>query len=620
MKRGFTYGAYGLLAIVAMALVLSRCACGSSSSCATTADCATGEVCVSKVCVKASALPDGGVPPFDPQTVGCTTDDQCGPCETCNNGFCEKTADCDGGAVEWPDAGPPKDAGPSDGGDTGPVDAGDAGDAGPVDAGDTGSVDAGDAGDTGDTGPVDVGPVDAGDAGTPDGGSCDAGSLPTLKINSISPPGRQPRGKIFTVQGVGFDTVCKSNQVFFTGDPNPAEITEITSISQIKVRVPRNATTGIITFKRGSDVDNHINFNLARRLFLTREGSPALAGVTFSVISVDNNMIPFGSGTYQVGSSNPPQPVKMPTAVVLNPKQWKLYFISADPGDEAHVVSVHDYADLGYLATFGVTGAGPGYAGLWDEANDRLLVTHQSGMLSVMSTVTDSAIANSPFTVGSAAWGLALDTKNQVYYVASKNATTGNGQIAVLHRNDLTPLAPVDLGAGVIPMDVKYDDANDIVLVADAAGGRVIALNASLGLAPLAASPVTIGATAVPMSIALGGTGADRKAYIACSNNPDHKQASPHATVASIPLPALVGGVSPVDVGIVTISDDQAGDFDQVRTAFDAKDSYVFVTSDYDNKFGVLNPDLSKVSFGPNTSPFQSPSSKGNLGIAVEDW
>ena len=622
MKRGIRYAAFGLLAVAALSLVLARCAC-SEATCGTNADCATGEVCVSKSCVKGSIF-DGSIPPYDPLQVGCNSDDQCGPCETCSSGLCTKMGSCDTGDVTWPD-GSAGDAGLVDAGDAGPVDAGDAGpvdagDAGPVDAGDAGPIDAGDAGpvDTGDAGPVDTGTGDAGDAGTGDGGSCDAGTLPALVIGAMSPAtGKLPRGKIVTFTGQGFDPSCNTNEVYFTGDPTPAQVTSVSG-TQLKVRIPRNANTGLITIRAAGRQDTSQMVNIVRRLFLTREGAAASPGQTFSLINVET-MQAFASGTYNVGQGG--QPVGMPTAVALNPKQWKIYFITSDPANEAHLITIHDYADLTYVSTVAAAaGAGAGYAALFDEENSRLLVTHPSGKLTVLDTTSDVPVAGSPFTVGATATGIELDTKNGVYYVAGKTAITGNGQVAIVKRSDLTVASAKDLGAGVAPSDVKYDVENDLVLVADISSGNVHVFNAGT-LGNLPASPIAIEAGAAPMSITIGGTGSSRLAFIACSYNKDHKQQSPHAKVASYSLPLFaVQPSSPQDVSIITTSEDQLGDFDQVRAVYDRRDNFIIVTSDDDKNYGVLNPDLTKVTAGTYTSPFLSPSSKGNLGIAVEDW
>ncbi|MBI5527115.1 MAG: IPT/TIG domain-containing protein [Deltaproteobacteria bacterium] len=509
------------------------------------------------------------------------------------------------------DSGAPEDTG-GDGGiilDTGNDTGHDAGyDAEvPEDAADTGIDDSG----------VDVGTIpDVGpDAGFDAG--CDAGSLPALQVSSITPGiGRLPRGKQVTISGQGFDTVCDGNGVFFTGDPNPAPVISVTA-TQLKVRIPRNANTGIVTVKVGANEDNSQSVTIVRRLFLTREGSTAAAGQTFSLVNVET-MQAFGSGTYQVGQAG--QNVKMPTAMVLNPKQWKIYIISADPADEAHAVSVHDYAELTYASTVALTGAGPAYAGLLDEDQDRLLVSHSSGKLSAANTVTEGVANGSPVTLGSAAWGLDLDAKNGRYYVGATHQATGNGIIAIVNRADLSAAAPLDLGAGVVPMDVKYDPDDDRIYAVDFAGAKLHVYDAGT-LQKVGASPVTITGATGPMSLSFGGTGADRKVFVACSNNVDHKQLSPHAALAAFNVADLqpVAG-SPTDVGIVTTSEDQAGDFDQVRARFAGRDGFVIVTSDFEKNFGVHLPDLSKATINSVTSPFASASSKGNLGIAVEDW
>ncbi|MBI5527113.1 MAG: hypothetical protein HY897_12330 [Deltaproteobacteria bacterium] len=626
MKRGLAFAVFGVLAAVAAAIPLDGCGCGGSS-CTTSADCETGEVCVAEICVTGTAMdPDSSFPPYDNTQVGCSTDDQCGPCEVCSSGLCAKDEKCDAGSVQWPDGGAAADggdAGPTDGGDAETPDGGDAetpdaGDAGPTDGGDAEMPDGGDAGpsDAGDAGPADAGdagPVDAGADGGTDGGDCDAGSLPKVQVANISPgTGRLPRGKQITLSGQGFDPVCNGNQVFFTGDPNPAPVISVTS-TQLKVRISRYADTGILTVKVGANEDKSQAVTVARRLFLTREGSAATPGQTFTPFNVE---LMLAQGTFAVGQTG--QPVKLPTAIVLNPKQWKIYIISADPADEAHAVSVHDYAELSHSSTVALTGAGPGYAGILDEDQDRLLVSHSSGKLSAANTVTEGVANGSPVTLGSAAWGLDLDAKNGRYYVGATHQATGNGIIAIVNRADLSAAAPLDLGAGVVPMDVKYDPDNDRIYAVDFAGAKLHVYDAGT-LQKVGASPVTISGATGPMSLSFGGTGADRKVFVACSNNVDHMQFSPHAAIAVFAVSDLqpVAG-SPVDVGIVTTSVDQAGDFDQVRTFYDRRDNYVFVTSDFDKGFGVLNPDLIKVTIGSNTSPFQAPYT--NLGIAVEDW
>jgi hypothetical protein len=578
--------------------------------------------------------PDSSFPPYDNTQVGCSTDDQCGPCEVCASGLCAKDDKCDAGTVEWPDTGAGSDggdaettdggdAGTKDGGDTGPSDAGDAGtpDVGDAEIPDGGDAETPDGGDVETPDAGDTGPADAGDAGPPDtgtdGGTCDAGTLPKVQVSSITPgTGRLPRGKQVTISGQGFDTVCNGNEVYFTGDPNPAPVLSVTA-TQLKVRIPRNANTGVVTVKVGANEDKSQSVTIVRRLFLTREGSAASAGQTFSLINVET-MQAFGSGTYQVGQAG--QNVKMPTAMVLNPKQWKIYIISADPADEAHAVSVHDYAELTYASTVALTGAGPAYAAVLDEDRDRLLVSHASGKLSAVGTVTESVAVGSPFDLGTAAWGLDLDAKNGRYYIGAKHPATGDGIIAVVNRSDLSVASPIALGAAVIPMDVKYDPDNDRIYAVDFAGAKLHVYDANT-LQPVGASPVSIAGAAGPMSIAFGGTGADRKVFIACTNNVDHKQLSPHAAIAAFKVSDLspVAG-SPADVGIVTTSEDQAGDFDQVRARFAGRDGFVIVTSDFEKNFGVHMPDLSKATINSVTSPFSSASSKGNLGIAVEDW
>ena len=86
MKRGLAFASFGALVNLVGASVLPGCGCGGSS-CAANSDCESGEVCVAEICVTGAMLdPDAGFPPFDNTQVGCSSDDQCGPCEFCKDG------------------------------------------------------------------------------------------------------------------------------------------------------------------------------------------------------------------------------------------------------------------------------------------------------------------------------------------------------------------------------------------------------------------------------------------------------------------------------------------------------------------------------------------------------
>ena len=98
-----------ILIILLAATIAAGCFFACGSACGSDGDCSKNQVCVKGSCYFGEAY-DGAFPPYPIEDLGCRSDSQCGPCESCSQlGLCEKIAGCDTGYFPWPDAGTGKD-------------------------------------------------------------------------------------------------------------------------------------------------------------------------------------------------------------------------------------------------------------------------------------------------------------------------------------------------------------------------------------------------------------------------------------------------------------------------------------------------------------------------------
>ncbi len=591
-----------LCALTTFLILLFFVGCSSSSSCKNDSDCPKGSKCINEKCYSGAITPDPQV--IDPNT-GCLRDDECGVCKRCNDGICVPIEGCDAGMIAI-DAS--RDIIKSDSEDI--EDAGDVEDVEDAtellsDIGDIESDAGEDAGDTELSDMEDVG-TDISDVST-----CDVSA--TLVVTKRDPTGDLPRGVELKILGQGFDNECGTLSVNFTGDSNPARVTEITS-GYIKVIVPGFAVSGDITvrsFGQEARLTGSNSYKLQRRLFFTEYGNSINPGKNFHVLTFPN-FLDFKNGKYASADV-------FPFPVLLDPYNLLMLIVSKDTQNGGFNISLYNFADVSFIksisnnsATDVITGAKMDYENglIYIVSKDGNLYVYEMGSLNFKRSIP----------IGIALYGIDIDTSGNRIFISGVFDTNMQiwgppndykGALFVLKRDTLETDKIVTFGdMNSIGLDVAYNKSVDKVFVLDYSNGMLFAFNGKDYNSEIAPKNLGNG----PMKIAFGKDMSN--IYVVLNDS----AASPKDATAILrgfnanDLTEITG--SPFDTRLVTsTSSDNSNN--QVNLIYDDLDGYLIVVSNADNRIAVIREsDLSFI-----LSPeFTKTGLLGNFGIVVEDW
>lgn len=580
--------------------------CSPSDSCKKDSDCPGGNKCIDEKCYPGAVRPD-------PQTVdlsvGCIRDEQCGACKKCNDGICKPLEGCDAGIVII-DAG--RDIVKVDVEE----DIQDIEDVGDVleDAGDTVDVVAIDTfEDIFDAEIPDV--LDAGDLLT-DTLSCDISA--TLLVTKREPPGELPRGTNIKISGQGFDPECGTLAVYFSGDSNPARITEAAS-NYIRVIVPGFAKSGDITVKsfgQEGKLTGPNAFKLQRRNFYTEYGSSTSPGSRFYILSFPN-FSDFKSGVYSINN-------EYPYPILLDPYNLYIIVISRDTDDTGGgtVISAYDFAEVNLIKSVTNTNITKPVSGAkMDVEKGLIYIISEDGSLHIHEMGTLQYIKSIP--LGVALYGIDLDVeKNRIFITGISDSSIPppvvgppqdyRGALFVLGRDNFDTIKVITFGdMNSRGQDLLYHRKAGKIFVLEYKNGDLYLIDGVDYSSEIAPKYIGDG----PMKMAFG---KDLDKLYVVSNGSSRSPTEATAILRGFnvnDMSEVVG--SPFDTKLIT-STSSDNSRNQVNLIYDDLDGYLIVVSNADNRIAVIEESsLSFMSISPDNTKTNL---SGNFGIVAEDW
>lgn len=578
--------------------------CSSFETCNIDSDCPKGSKCINKKCYSNAFTPDPQV--IDP-SVGCSKDNECGVCKICDNGICKPVEGCDAGVVILDGS---RDIVTLDN----------------FDIEDTlndildAETDVDDIEEISEVGDLDFSDTLDGGVDVSDLSGCDINL--TLKVTNREPAGDLPRGTVLKLRGQGFDNVCGTISVFFSGDPNPAKIVAVQP-NEVTVIVPGFAKNGNITVNSFGQTDKSLKLNIIRRMFFSDFGDSLNPGNQFFVLSFPD-FIGFKKAKYDINGSFFPLPL------LLDPFNLWVLVISNKIDNEynGYLINAYDFSNMEFIKNVeNVNAKSLISGGMIDYEKERIYLISMDGYLYVHQMGTLTLLKTIP--LGVALYGIDIDKVNNRLFLSGvyNNALPSPagppkeyiGAVFIIDRETFKPVGNEVItigGTESILTDVKYHPETNRLFTVDFIAGDLYVFDPDDLGGEL--TPISLAPNSGPMKLTFGKN--NEKVYIVCNNSVEGPRDAT-ATVRAFDTMTLneIGG-SPFDTQLVT-STSQSNSKHLVNIVYDDQDGYLFVTTGADKRIGVIV----ESTFTYLSSP-QSPentyteTSSGNFGIVIEDW